>query len=247
MRQRKAKDLYKRLQDCSEYIVDDPTPDTWADCFGDEGTDGRDLYAEIGCGKGNFIIRHALMNPEGRYVAFEGQETVILRAAEKAMAVAGKASWPENVTGVELLQGDGQGLPETFGQDNLRFVAGYVNDMNEFFRENSLAGVYLNFSDPWPKARHYKRRLTYRERLMDYAWAIKPGGFIEIKTDNDGLYDFTLEEIEACSKTLRIIEETRDLHASNLDSRNYMTEYEAKFSGRGKNINYVKVLVKTEE
>ena len=114
--------------------------------------------------------------------------------------------------------------------------------MAELFRENQLSGIYLNFSDPWPKARHAKRRLTYRERLLDYAWALRDGGFIEIKTDNDGLFDFTLEEIEAVN--LEIAEQTRDLHNSDFESKHFMTEYEEKFAATGKNINYVKVIVR---
>ena len=101
--------------------------------------------------------------------------------------------------------------------------------------------MYLNFSDPWPKARHAKRRLTYRKRLLDYGWAVRPGGFIKIKTDNDPLYAFTLEELEAVG--YEIVEQTADLHHSDYAARLVMTEYEKKFHSRGKNINYVKALV----
>ncbi|MFR4797472.1 MAG: tRNA (guanine(46)-N(7))-methyltransferase TrmB, partial [Lentihominibacter sp.] len=113
--------------------------------------------------------------------------------------------------------------------------------MDEFFDEGQLSGIYLNFSDPWPKARHAKRRLTHRDRLKDYGWALKKGGFIEFKTDNDDLYDFTLEEIDAAG--YEIAEQTRDLHSSEYPSKDITTEYEDKFSGRGKNINYVKIIV----
>ena len=113
--------------------------------------------------------------------------------------------------------------------------------MDELFCAGQLEGIYLNFSDPWPKARHAKRRLTYRERLLDYKWALKEGGFIEFKTDNDQLYDFTLEEISEAG--LEISEETRDLHNSIYESRYTTTEYEEKFKEKGKNINYVKVVV----
>lgn len=113
--------------------------------------------------------------------------------------------------------------------------------MDEFFDEGQLSGIYLNFSDPWPKARHAKRRLTHRDRLKDYGWALKKGGFIEFKTDNDDLYDFTLEEIDSAG--YEIAEQTRDLHSSEYPSKDITTEYEDKFSGRGKNINYVKIIV----
>ena len=115
---------------------------------------------------------------------------------------------------------------------NLKFMLTFVHTMDELFDEGQLSGIYLNFSDPWPKARHAKRRLTHRERLKDYAWALKKGGFIEMKTDNDDLYDFTLREIAAAG--YEIVEQTRDLHSSSFESRLTTTEYEDKFSSRGK-------------
>lgn len=248
MRQRKAKDLDKRLQDCSIYMVEKPasadsrrgseglragdrsgvksgetegtTPvhDPAMDYFG-TGREERELFLEIGCGKGQFITGKAKKHPDADFIAIEGQETVILRALEKARE-----------------------LDDETGQlSNLRFMLTFVHSMDELFYEKQLSGIYLNFSDPWPKARHAKRRLTHRDRLRDYAWALKPGGFVEIKTDNDALYDFTLEEIEAAG--YRITEQTRDLHGSGFESKNTTTEYEDKFSSRGKNINYVRFTV----
>lgn len=216
MRQRKPKDLEKRLEKYSEQMITAPAPESVQEYF----HAGRPLMLEIGCGKGQFILKKALDNPDIDYIAIEGQDTVILRALEKAAEAAG----------------------ETYGTDvmpNLRFIMAYVDHMSDFFREGSIDGIYLNFSDPWPKARHAKRRLTYRDHLMDYCHALKPGGFIEMKTDNDGLYDFTLEEIDACG--LHIVEQTRDLHSSDFASRYTTTEYEDRFRGTGKNINYVRI------
>lgn len=220
MRQRKAKDLDKRLQECSEYMAENPAPEVWKELFGNE----NELFLEIGCGKGNFIIKKAKDNPLKNYIAVEGQETVILRALEKAAQ--------------ESVSKDGVCFDRL---SNVKFMLTFVHNMNDFFYENQLSGVYLNFSDPWPKARHAKRRLTYRRRLQDYGWALKPGGFIEIKTDNDDLFDFTLEEIEEVGYDIK--ELTRDLHSSEYESKYTMTEYEEKFKGNGKNINYVKIIV----
>lgn len=267
MRQRKAKDLEKRLALCKDIILEDVNPETWKSTFAQEG----DLYVEIGCGKGQFIIKKALKDPGSNFIGIEGQETVILRAAEKARAVSGKAQWPENVPGEEKLLG------VTGELDNLKFACCFVNSMKDFFTENQLAGVYLNFSDPWPKERHAKRRLTHHIRLMDYAWAVKDGGFIEFKTDNDDLFEFSVEEFRLCEKAnwepsaedervsggsrdsrslpeihdsnsgtrLKVTELTRDLHAEDCtyESACVTTEYEDKFSGRGKNINYIKAIV----
>lgn len=239
MRQRKAKDLDKRLAECSRFIASDTGPDKWNEIFDNPG----ELYLEIGCGKGQFIIKKALLNPDRNYIGIEGQETVILRAAEKAKAVAGLGKWPENVKGREVFDG------LTGSLNNLKLASCYVNGMEQLFKENSLCGVYLNFSDPWPKARHAERRLTHHSRLMDYARSIKDGGFIEFKTDNEGLFEFSLEEFELCSDTLKVVEMTRDLHSGDctFESACVTTEYEDKFSGRGKNINYIKVIVNKEK
>lgn len=212
MRQRKAKDLDKRLSACSEYLIDDKS-DIEAFCGRDEDK-GIELFLEIGCGKGNFIIKKALENPDKKYIAVEGQETVILRALEKAMEL---------------------------DLSNLKFMMKFVQNMDEFFEEGSLAGIYLNFSDPWPKARHAKRRLTYSGRLKDYAWALKSDGFIEFKTDNDALYEFSVEEMKSLPEIYDIVEQTDDLHSSEYESRYTTTEYEEKFKALGKNINYIRI------
>ncbi|MEG0291745.1 MAG: tRNA (guanosine(46)-N7)-methyltransferase TrmB [Anaerovoracaceae bacterium] len=212
MRQRKLKDLDERLERVGHWIIEEPEQNKgkWNDFFEREGN----IYLEIGCGKGQFIVKHAIENSEENYLALEGQESVIVRAMDKA---------------------------EELSLKNLGFLSVYMIDICDYFADGELAGIYLNFSDPWPKARHAKRRLTHRDFLKKYAKVIKDGGFIEIKTDNDGLYEFTLEEIEALG--LSVLESTTDLHKSNYISKEFMTEYEEKFSGRGKNINYVKIRV----
>ena len=215
MRQRKAKDLDRRLEECAELMIDNPEPDKWQEYFGRDAN----TFVEIGCGKGNFIIKKAMDNPECNFVAIEGQETVILRAMEKVLTLREE--------GVPL--------------DNLRFMCTFVNDMRDLFASESLAGIYLNFSDPWPKARHAKRRLTHHNRLMNYGQVVKEGGFVEFKTDNDDLFEFTLEEIGETNYA--IMEQTRNLHGSQYDSRLTMTEYEHKFYEQGKNINYVKIML----
>jgi len=125
------------------------------------------------------------------------------------------------------------------GITNIRFVMDYVADIRDYFEENELDGIYLNFSDPWPKARHAKRRFTYGDTLLKYREILKPGGFVAVKTDNEGLFEFTLEEIERLE--IEVLEMSRDLHASDLEAKMFTTEYEDKFHGKGKNINYVKI------
>ena len=114
---------------------------------------------ELGCGKGRFISTYADLNRDKNYIAIEGQKNVVLRAFEK-------------VEEKELT--------------NVKFVMSFIDDITEFFEDGELAGIYLNFSDPWPKARHAKRRLTHTRFLKGYERVIKKGGFVEFKTDNDG-------------------------------------------------------------
>lgn len=215
MRQRRLKDLDERMDRLKGWFIENPEEmkGKWKEHFAKiNGRENGSIYLEIGCGKGKFITDHARNNPDKNYIALEGQESVIVRAMDKA---------------------DEQNL------DNISFLSLYMIDICDYFEDNEIDGLYLNFIDPWPKARHAKRRLTYRGFLEKYKRIIKPGGFIEVKTDNDGLYDFTLEEIEAMG--YKITEASRDLHNSQFVEGNITTEYEEKFAGRGKNINYVRV------
>ena len=213
MRQRNIKNLDERLAANSAFLIDDPRA-----CRGRWaeifGNDNP-IMLEIGCGKGKFIISRASANPDINYIAAEGQSSVVLRAMEKAQ--------------------EGQ-------LANLRIFIDFIHDLRDYFEEGELSGLYLNFSDPWPKARHAKRRLTYHKNLENYREVMKPDAVIEFKTDNEGLFEFSLEEIAAAGYD--IIEMARGLHSREnerlYESARYTTEYEDKFSAAGKNINYVK-------
>ena len=209
MRQRNIKHLDEKIAAVSEYLLDNPEEyrGSWRKTYGYSGS----LELEIGCGKGQFIVKKAAEHPDNMYLAVEGQLNVLLRGLQKSKA------------------GD---------LKNIMFFCKYVEDLNDLFEKGELDKIYLNFSDPWPKDRHYKRRLTYRERLESYFDVLKEGGEIEFKTDNDGLFEFSMEEIRAMN--YEILEYTEDLHNSDYESKNTTTEYEDKFSGLGKNINYVK-------
>ena len=215
MRQRTVKNLEERLEQNSSFVIENPREAKGR--WAEIFGNRNPVYLEIGCGKGRFILTQAERNPQANFIAVEGQANVILRAMEKAEAA-------------EL--------------SNLRLFIDFVNDLNDYFEPGELAGVYLNFSDPWPKARHDKRRLTYHKRLENYFQVMGEDGFVEFKTDNEGLFEFTLEEIQLLAeKGLEMAEMTRDLHGtdSQLESRQVTTEYEDKFRAAGKNINYVKI------
>ncbi|MBR4862600.1 MAG: tRNA (guanosine(46)-N7)-methyltransferase TrmB [Firmicutes bacterium] len=215
MRQRTVKNLEEKMANNSSFLIKDPREAKGH--WAEIFGNTNPVYLEIGCGKGKFILTRAQRNPDANYIAVEGQENVILRAMEKA---------------------------EAAGLANLRLFNDFVNDLNDYFEKGELAGVYLNFSDPWPKARHDKRRLTYHKRLENYFQVMDEAGFVEFKTDNEGLFEFTLEEIALLEeKGLKMAEMTRDLHGEDCsyESRLVTTEYEDKFSAAGKNINYVKI------
>lgn len=209
MRQRNIKNLDAKIAEVSSRLIDSPE-ELKGKWREHFGFDGT-LEFEIGCGKGKFITEKAAANPQNMYIAVEGQLNVLLRGLQKA---------------------------EAADLSNIAFFCKYVDNLNDIFEKGELDTIYLNFSDPWPKDRHYKRRLTYRERLETYFDVLKPGGAIEFKTDNDGLFEFSMEEIKAMG--YEILEYSEDLHASEYESRLTTTEYEDRFSGIGKNIWYVK-------
>ena len=166
---------------------------------------------EIGCGKGGFICELAKRNPDKFYFAVELVTDVLVTALERAR--------DEEITNVRFLNVNALRLPE-------------------FFAEGEISKIYLNFSDPWPKSRHDKRRLTYREFLKTYNKFLAKGGLLVMKTDNDNLFDFTLEELPEADFRLDVL--SRDLHNSEYNEGNIMTEYEKNFSEKGVPIKYLR-------
>ena len=122
---------------------------------------------------------------------------------------------------------------------NLIFANMYVREVTDVFAENELSGIYLNFSDPWPKERHATRRLTHTRYLKGYERVLKPGSTLEFKTDNEKLFRFSVEEFDA--NDLVKEEYSEDLHSSEYESKNFMTEYEEKFSSIGNPIYYCRI------
>lgn len=163
------------------------------------------IRIEIGMGKGQFIHAQAKRNPDINYVGVEKYSSVLLRAIQKMEA---------------------EELP------NLKFVRMDAEDILKAFGPGEVDKIYLNFSDPWPKDRHAKRRLPSREFLKRYDVILKKDGKLEFKTDNRPLFDFAVEELEPAGWKADVI--TYDLHADEeLMVGNIMTEYEEKFSSMG--------------
>lgn len=163
------------------------------------------IHIEIGMGKGRFIMDLARLHPEINYVGIEKYSSVLLR-------------------GIQKMEQDP--LP------NLYFIRMEAEEITEVFAEEEVGRIYLNFSDPWPKDRHAKRRLPSREFLQRYQGILDKEGHIEFKTDNEGLFRFALEELEPAGWHLDQV--TEDLHHNEeMMKENVMTEYEERFSSKG--------------
>lgn len=211
LRHRKVKNMEERIEANRRFLVENPAE--YKGRWRELFGNCVRLYLELGCGKGKFLTARAMADSEAGFIGIEGLDAVMVRGLEKA--------GENNIA-------------------NIRYVMQFVTDIRDFFEDDELDGIYLNFSDPWPKARHAKRRFTYGDTLLKYRQILKLGGFVAVKTDNEGLFDFTLEEIERLE--LNVEEMSRDLHNSNYAAKEFTTEYEEKFHSSGKNINYVRIV-----
>lgn len=203
----------------SPLVIQDPKAQRgqWKEVFGND----HPIHIEVGMGKGRFITELARKHPEINYIGIERYTSVLLRAVEKLQR-------KEQAEGQEAETKEAAAdIPE-----NLYFICMDATELPEVFAPEEVARIYLNFSDPWPKDRHAKRRLPSRQFLARYDQILKKDGTIEFKTDNRGLFDFALEEIEPAG--WRLLMHTFDLHAdAELMKDNIMTEYEEKFASKG--------------
>ena len=200
MRMRKKKNLDTRLANCAPVLVSDPEQHKGQ--WRALFGNTNPLHLEIGCGKGRFIIETARRNPDINYLAIEREEGALIMATEKAMEL--------NLPNLQFLDVDAAGL-------------------TNIFADGEIDRIYLNFSDPWPPNRQRKRRLTHSNFLALYDCVLAKNGQVHFKTDNQHLFEFTLEEM--CGYGWLIQNICLDLHNSEQD--NIMTEYEEKFSKEG--------------
>ena len=187
----------------SKYVIHEPQKGEWNKIFNND----HPLYIEIGMGKGRFIVDNALKYPDINFVGIEKYSSVLLRALQKLEKMDEVPS-------------------------NLRFLCIDAKEITEYFDKGEVDRIYLNFSDPWPKDRHAKRRLPSRQFLYLYDVILKKEGTLEFKTDNRGLFDFAVEELEPAGWIAEAV--TYDLHNDEVMNKdNIMTEYEEKFSSQG--------------
>jgi len=171
----------------------------------------RSLQIEIGMGKGQFIRNMALKNPDINFIGIERYESVLMKAIQRK-----------------------RNLESEGAIDNLRFLCADARKLADIFETGEVDKIFLNFSDPWPKDRHANRRLTSPDFLQIYDSILKPDGVIEFKTDNVGLFEYSLEVVKESKWKLDFC--SFDFHSEEKSEGNIMTEYEEKFSGKGNKI-----------
>ena len=206
---RKKKNSESRLSACEKYLF--KTESVLSDPANAFGTKFERVFLEIGAGKGGFACNMAKRNPDAAYFAMERVTDCVVLAAERAAS------------------------GEHGELNNLKFVIDTADNLMHIFAPGTVDAIFLNFSDPWSKKGYAKRRLTHRRYLAMYLNLLRDGGVLCFKTDNVGLFDFSLEEIEAMGLVPEIV--TRDLHNSEWNEGNVMTEYEKNFSEKGFTIN----------
>ncbi len=223
MRVRKKKHGSERITACARFLIENPR-----ELIKDPGAPfakKRPIHLEIGCGKGSFATGLSSARDDINLIAMEKISDVAVTALERAAESEGERD------------------------DNLRFIIGDAKFLPEYFPEHSIDTIYINFCDPWPKKGHAKRRLTSRGFLEIYGKLLRNGGMLIFKTDNAGLFEFSMEEFAECG--LDIVWHTRNLHAEENDiaKSNIMTEYERNFSAKGFNIcsAHVRFTEKAEE
>ena len=212
MRIRKRKHTDERIERCSDLLCANPEENKGK--WREFFGNSNPIHLEIGCGKGDFMVELARRNPDINYIALEKEKDVIVIALEKAAAA---------------------------GIENVTYCNSYAENLTDFFEKDEIQRVYLNFSDPWKKSRHAKRRLTSEKFLISYREILPHDGSIFFKTDNRPLFDFSLEQFPLCGFRLENI--TFDLHNSEFAADNIMTEYERNFSAKGFPINRLEAYI----
>lgn len=203
MRLRNNPKAYDIMEENGDFVVLEP--ELHKGKYHDIFVENKPLYIEIGMGKGDFIYQNALKHPENNYIGIEKFPSVLAAAINKINK-----------------------LPKL---DNLKFMHYDAIELNKVFDDGEIDHLFLNFSDPWPKSRHAKRRLTSPAFLEVYRQLLKKDGVIEFKTDNRGLFEYSLQSVTENDYHLDYV--SLDLHNSPEAADNIMTEYERKFSVNG--------------
>lgn len=213
MRMRRRNNLAPRMAACEPVWIHEP--ETLRGNWRSLMPGCRELRVEVGCGKGKFTVETAAAEPDVLLIAIEKVPDALVLAMESAMKM---------------------------GLKNVFFVSLDADRIDEFFADDEIDLLYINFCDPWPRKKNAKRRLTYHTFLEKYKKVLKLGGQIHFKTDNAKLFEWSLPEMESCYLELHNL--TRDLHANG--PVGIMTGYEEKFYALGMPINRVEAVVVTK-
>lgn len=211
MRMRKMRNLEPRMERCAVYRMDDPA--SRRGCWRGLLPGCTALWVELGCGKGKFTAETAQANPDVLLIAVERCREAMVVAMEKA---------------------------RDMGLSNVYYIDMDAESVEDIFAPGEIDRLFLNFPDPWPRKKNAKRRLTHRRFLEKYCRVLREGGQLHFKTDNAGLFDFSLEEFAACGLETRNV--TRNLHENGVVG--IMTGYEEKFCALGTPINRCEVVCK---
>ena len=211
MRMRKMRNLEPRMERCAAYRIDQPAARKGA--WRALKPDCAALWVEVGCGKGKFTAETAAANPDVLLIAVERCREAVVVAMEKA---------------------------KSMGLTNVFYIDMDVANIEEIFECAEIDRLFINFPDPWPRKKNAKRRLTHRTFLDKYCRVVRESGEIHFKTDNAPLFEYSLEEFEACGLQVNAL--TRDLHANGIVG--IMTGYEEKFHSLGTPINRCEVVCK---
>lgn len=217
MRIRFNKNAENAIKKRADIVITNPTQlkNKWRQSFFEKTHTDQPIRVELGMGKGQYVTEMALLNPEINFIGIDMRNELLYAAMRKVM--------------------------EKQVEQNVFLILANIESITDMFGENEVNLFYINFCDPWPKARHSKRRLTHRSFLKKYIPLLVNGGEIIFKTDNEGLFDFSIPEFEAAGYEINEI--SRDLHKLN-DPSNVMTEYEKKFSDKGQPIFRLRATIK---
>lgn len=219
MRLRGRKGIRESLESQTDLVILNPEEykGKWADLFGN----GKPIHVEFGMGKGQFISQMSYRNHEVNYIGIDMYDELVRRASDKA-----RIAWAEE---------------EVETPPNLKLALANIENILDVFEQGEVERIYLNFSDPWPKSKHARRRLTHPRFLDKYKEVLNRQGQIHFKTDSETLFEFSLNSF--ADYGLQMTNISLNLHRDGLNEEHVMTEYEQKFMGKGMNIHRVEVLI----
>ncbi|WP_442601673.1 tRNA (guanosine(46)-N7)-methyltransferase TrmB [Paenibacillus sp. KN14-4R] len=220
MRLRGRKGIRENIESQKDLVILDPAAykGKWNEVFGNDNP----IYVELGMGKGRFVSEMSRLNPNVNFIGIDMYDELIRKSSDKARAAHTKE--------------DG-----TLDLSNIRLVLFNIEKITDMFAENEIERIFLNFSDPWPKKKHARRRLTHSNFVNNYMEILNDKGEIHFKTDSRSLFEFSLNSFADMGLRMRNI--ALDLHVDGIHPDHVLTEYESKFIEQGINIHRLEVVI----